>query len=38
MPTGAFGRKIEVEDDGLKVIASDGFNTAKAQVLLMLAL
>jgi L-asparaginase len=38
VPTGRVGRKVEVDDDALGLIASDDLNPAKARVLLRLAL
>ncbi len=38
VPSGAVGRNMEVDDDGLGFIVSDELNPAKARILLMLAL
>jgi L-asparaginase len=38
VPTGKVGRNVEIDDDGLRFIASDELNPAKARILLMLAL
>ncbi len=38
VPSGTVDRNVEVDDDGLGLIASDELNPAKARILLMLAL
>jgi len=38
VPTGSVERNVEVDDDALKLIASDELNPPKARILLMLAL
>jgi len=38
VPTGAVGRNVEVNDDGMGFVASDELNPQKARILLMLAL